>query len=304
MRELRNGGDWGGWRRMAATAAIVLAGCATPSVPTNYAFKPGAGLGVLYVGYDMQPATPGVTASLFFRETGPSGPTPSSSQQFLLRSGPSKSRLGAGVTEPYAIELPPGNYEFHRYSVTLPGGTLAGNFSTPLRTRVVAGKLNYAGDLQLSVRPSATDLRRYEVALQRTVPPVVPFASIRSLLPAVREADVVVAGLSGPGLQSGGPSSVPGRAATASADEAALELARMKNCLACHATDRRLVGPSYRDVAMRYANDPRVVHALAQKVRQGGTGAWGQVPMPPNPQVSEAEAMTLVSWILSMRSAR
>lgn len=79
------------------------------------------------------------------------------------------------------------------------------------------------------------------------------------------------------------------------------DLAKAKNCLACHATDKKLVGPSYKDVAAKYAGNADAAAMLATKVQKGGVGTWGQIPMPPNPQVSEAEAKTLVAWILSQK---
>ena len=87
-------------------------------------------------------------------------------------------------------------------------------------------------------------------------------------------------------------------AAPAFAD-AGMDLAKAKNCLACHAVDKKLVGPAYKDVAAKYKGDKGAVAALATKVQKGGVGNWGQIPMPPNPQVSAAEATTLAEWILS-----
>ncbi|MDH5207745.1 MAG: c-type cytochrome [Burkholderiaceae bacterium] len=80
---------------------------------------------------------------------------------------------------------------------------------------------------------------------------------------------------------------------------ASMDLAKQKNCLACHAVDKKLVGPSYKDVAAKYKSDKGAQAKLAQKIREGGVGAWGQVPMPANPQVSEPEAQTLAKWVLS-----
>jgi cytochrome c len=77
------------------------------------------------------------------------------------------------------------------------------------------------------------------------------------------------------------------------------ELAKQKNCLACHATDKKLVGPSYKDVAAKYKGDKDAVARLAKKIREGGVGVWGQVPMPANPQVNEQEAQSLAKWVLS-----
>jgi cytochrome c len=79
------------------------------------------------------------------------------------------------------------------------------------------------------------------------------------------------------------------------------DLAKSKNCLACHAVDKKLVGPAYKDVAAKYASDKDAVAKLSKKVREGGVGVWGQVPMPANPQVSEAEATSLVKWVLSQK---
>ena len=87
-------------------------------------------------------------------------------------------------------------------------------------------------------------------------------------------------------------------AGNALADE---KLAQSKNCLACHQMDKKLVGPAYKDVAAKYKDDKDAEARLVKKVIGGGTGVWGQIPMPPNPQVSEAEAKTLVKWILAMK---
>jgi cytochrome c len=85
------------------------------------------------------------------------------------------------------------------------------------------------------------------------------------------------------------------------AASAQLELAKQKNCLACHAVDKKLVGPAYKDVAAKYANDKDAAARLAKKVREGGVGVWGQIPMPANPQVNEAESLQLVKWVLSLK---
>lgn len=77
-----------------------------------------------------------------------------------------------------------------------------------------------------------------------------------------------------------------------------LDLAKTKNCTACHAVDKKLIGPAYKDVATKYSSDKEAVAKLTKRVREGGTGVWGQIPMPANPQVSDAEAQTLVKWIM------
>lgn len=79
------------------------------------------------------------------------------------------------------------------------------------------------------------------------------------------------------------------------------ELAKSRNCVACHAVDKKLIGPSYKDIAAKYASDKDAVTQLAKKVRAGSVGVWGQIPMPANPQVSPDDAITLVTWVLSAK---
>ncbi len=79
------------------------------------------------------------------------------------------------------------------------------------------------------------------------------------------------------------------------------DLAQKKNCMACHAVDKKVVGPAYKDVAAKYAGQKDAVDKLAQKVVKGGSGVWGAVPMPANPQVTEAEAKQLVAWIMTLK---
>ncbi|RPE70590.1 cytochrome c [Tibeticola sediminis] len=86
--------------------------------------------------------------------------------------------------------------------------------------------------------------------------------------------------------------------APAMADEA---LAKAKNCMACHAVDKKLVGPAYKDVAKKYAGDAKAADMLAAKIQKGGSGVWGAVPMPANPQVNDAEAKKLAAWVLSLK---
>lgn len=80
-----------------------------------------------------------------------------------------------------------------------------------------------------------------------------------------------------------------------------LDLARSKNCMSCHSLSNKVVGPALRDVAKRYAGQPDAEAKLTQKVLKGGSGSWGVVAMPANPQVSEAEAKSLVQWILGLK---
>jgi len=93
-------------------------------------------------------------------------------------------------------------------------------------------------------------------------------------------------------------------AVAAFASNAALaseQLAKEKNCLACHAIDNKVVGPGYKEVAAKYKGDKSAEAKLATKIQKGGSGVWGQIPMPANPQVSEAEAKKLSQWILSLK---
>lgn len=78
-------------------------------------------------------------------------------------------------------------------------------------------------------------------------------------------------------------------------------LATAKNCMACHATDKKLFGPAYKDVAAKYAGDKSAVDKLATKIQKGGAGTWGPVPMPVNPQVNDAEAKKLAAWVLTVK---
>jgi cytochrome c len=79
------------------------------------------------------------------------------------------------------------------------------------------------------------------------------------------------------------------------------DFAQKKNCLACHAVDKKVLGPAYKDVAAKYAGQKDAVDKLAAKIVKGGSGVWGNIPMPANPQVSDAEAKQLVQWILTLK---
>lgn len=85
------------------------------------------------------------------------------------------------------------------------------------------------------------------------------------------------------------------------ADDAALLLAQKNNCLACHALDKKLVGPSWTDVAKKYDGDATAEGKLIAKVKKGGGGVWGQVPMPPNVTVKDADIKTIVQYLLTLK---
>jgi cytochrome c len=78
-------------------------------------------------------------------------------------------------------------------------------------------------------------------------------------------------------------------------------LATAKNCMSCHAMDKKLVGPSYKEVANKYGAQKDAADKLAVKILKGGSGVWGPVPMPANAQVSEAEAKKLAGWVLTLK---
>ena len=78
------------------------------------------------------------------------------------------------------------------------------------------------------------------------------------------------------------------------------ELAQKKNCMTCHALDKKVVGPAYKEVAAKYAKDKDAVKKLSEKIIKGGSGVWGPVPMPAN-AVTPAEAETLAKWVLTVK---
>ena len=82
---------------------------------------------------------------------------------------------------------------------------------------------------------------------------------------------------------------------------ASLELAKKHNCTACHQVDKKLIGPSYQDVANKYKGQKDAAQKLTAKVKKGSTGVWGNVPMPPNAAVPDADIKTLVAWVLAQQ---
>jgi cytochrome c len=83
--------------------------------------------------------------------------------------------------------------------------------------------------------------------------------------------------------------------------KAAESLAQASGCLACHTVDKKLVGPSYQEIAERYRKDKGAEAKLTQKVKAGGKGVWGDIPMPPNAHLKDADIKTMVQWILSIK---
>lgn len=93
---------------------------------------------------------------------------------------------------------------------------------------------------------------------------------------------LVILAISGPGLALADPA-----------------LARSKNCFACHAVDKNIVGPSFKDVANKYRGEKTALDYLSQKIQKGGDGVWGSMAMPANTQVNEAQAKKLAAWVLA-----
>jgi len=77
------------------------------------------------------------------------------------------------------------------------------------------------------------------------------------------------------------------------------DLAKNNNCMACHAVDKKIVGPAYKDVAKKYAGQPDAEATLAKSIKAGGSGKWGTIPMPAQAQLSDADAKALAAWVLA-----
>ena len=83
--------------------------------------------------------------------------------------------------------------------------------------------------------------------------------------------------------------------------EANEKLAQSSGCMTCHSVDKKVIGPSYKEVAAKYRNDKTAAAKLFQKVKAGGKGVWGETPMPPNAHVKDEDIKTIVQWILSIK---
>jgi cytochrome c len=83
--------------------------------------------------------------------------------------------------------------------------------------------------------------------------------------------------------------------------DAGEDLLKKSGCTACHANDKKVVGPAYKDVAAKYKSDAAAATKLAEKVKKGGQGVWGPVPMPPNPAVSDADIKTMIAYVLARK---
>lgn len=85
-------------------------------------------------------------------------------------------------------------------------------------------------------------------------------------------------------------------------NEKGLELIGSSDCTTCHAIDKKIIGPAYVDVAKKYENTPAVIDTLVSKIKNGGMGNWGNIPMTPHPDLSEADAQEMVKYILSLKN--
>ena len=106
-------------------------------------------------------------------------------------------------------------------------------------------------------------------------------------------AALLAAGIVFTGAASGQTKGVDAKAAEA--------LAQKSGCIACHNVDKKIIGPAYKEVSAKYSADKDAATKLAAKIKAGGSGVWGQIPMPPNAQVSDGDIKTLVAWILSLK---
>jgi len=116
------------------------------------------------------------------------------------------------------------------------------------------------------------------------------------------EQNRAIGGVRGPGDTGSDAAQTTAQAAPPAAGPAptggVADLARRKACLSCHSVERKIVGPAFKDVAKRYKGDAGAQAVLLEKIRRGGSGVWGPVPMPPQPDLSEADAKALVNWVL------
>ena len=98
-----------------------------------------------------------------------------------------------------------------------------------------------------------------------------------------------------------GACAVAAALALAGAAHANEKLAQSSGCMTCHGVDKKVIGPSYKEIAAKYRNDKGAEAALFKKVKAGGKGVWGEVPMPPNAHMKDEDIKTLVKWILATK---
>ena len=111
-------------------------------------------------------------------------------------------------------------------------------------------------------------------------------------------------GASFPVINKPGANGALAAAELASAEPDGSTIANQNACMGCHAVDRKLVGPAYQDVAAKYKGDAGAQAKLIKKVREGGMGNWGQIPMPANPKIADADLKTVIDWVLAGAPAK
>ena len=118
----------------------------------------------------------------------------------------------------------------------------------------------------------------------------------RVVMRGVRKSGAVIVALAG----------LAGLVTAAWADDAprGQMIARANACMGCHAVDRKVVGPSFQQIAAKYKGDPQAPAKLVNKVKDGGSGVWGVLPMPPHPTMSDADIRTVVDWVLAGAPSR
>ena len=137
--------------------------------------------------------------------------------------------------------------------------------------------------------------------------PASPAEAAPATTAAVTPAAPTSATSPAPAAVAAAPQSAPSPAAAASKSGAPLDaksaeaMMQKDGCVACHGIDKKIVGPAYTDVAAKYKGDAGALARLTQKVKSGGAGVWGQVPMPPNAQAPDDDIKALVSWILTLK---
>jgi cytochrome c5 len=165
----------------------------------------------------------------------------------------------------------------------------------------IAGKQSPKG--VMPPRGGSTDLSDYEVARAVVYLANQAGANFREPPPPKEAAPAPkpVAAAATPGPAPTPVAAAPAAAPAAAGGANAGELLQKFGCLACHAADKKVIGPSYKEVAAKYAADKNAASALVKKVKAGGQGVWGQVPMPPNPQVSDGDLQAMVKFILTQK---
>jgi len=92
-----------------------------------------------------------------------------------------------------------------------------------------------------------------------------------------------------------------GLTASAGSAFADAEMVKRHNCVACHANERKVLGPSFKEIAAKHAGDRGAAEKLARKIKDGSVGVWGQMPMPPHPQLSDSDALALARYVLTIK---